>query len=177
MGYCSNCGSEMADDMMVCANCGNVKEQVQEQVTGDETTVLTQPEPTYNAQPVYNQTPNYNGQPVYNAQPVYNQAPPMYNNGYPAYGVPYAAPPKKTSKWDKTPISMWGYFGYDILFAIPLVGFICLLIFALGGTRNINLRNYAQSKFCLLIIVIILCVIAMLFGGLSAAFMSSQSYY
>lgn len=159
MGYCSNCGSEMPDDMMVCANCGNVKEQVQEQVTGNETTVLTQQEPTYNA------------------QPVYNQVPPMYNNGYPAYGVPYAAPPKKTSKWDKTPISMWGYFGYDILFAIPLVGFICLLIFALGGTRNINLRNYAQSKFCLLIIVIILCVIAMLFGGLSAAFMSSQSYY
>lgn len=31
------------------------------------------------------------------------------------------------------PISMWGYFGYQILFSIPCVGFIALLIFAFGG--------------------------------------------
>lgn len=44
------------------------------------------------------------------------------------------------------PISMWGYFGYQILFALPLIGTILLIVFALGGTRNINLRNY--SHFC-----------------------------
>lgn len=51
------------------------------------------------------------------------------------------------------PISAWGYFGYNILFAIPIVGFIFLLIYALGGTRNINLRNYARSFFCIYVIV------------------------
>ena len=28
------------------------------------------------------------------------------------------------------PISMWGYLGYEILFAIPLIGFILLLVFS-----------------------------------------------
>ena len=69
------------------------------------------------------------------------------------------------------PISMWGYFGYQILFAIPLIGFILLLVFALGGTRNINLRNFARSYFCLLIILVILVLVVFSltagFAGLS----------
>ena len=62
------------------------------------------------------------------------------------------------------PISMWGYFGYQILFAIPLVGLICLIIFACGGTRNINLRNFARSYFCTLILFIIIIVILSILG-------------
>ncbi len=60
--------------------------------------------------------------------------------------------------FDYTPISMWGYFGYQVLFAIPVIGFICLLIFAFGGTKNINLRNFARSFFCVTILALILCV-------------------
>jgi len=51
------------------------------------------------------------------------------------------------------PISMWGYFGYELLFSIPLVGLIVALVFSFGGTRNINLKNFARSYFCFLIIV------------------------
>ena len=43
------------------------------------------------------------------------------------------------------PISMWGYFGYELLFSIPLVGFIVLLVFSFGGTQNENLKNFARS--------------------------------
>lgn len=57
------------------------------------------------------------------------------------------------------PITAWGYFGYNILFSIPLVGFILLLIFAFGGTSNINLRNYSRSFFCALLVVIIISII------------------
>ena len=57
------------------------------------------------------------------------------------------------------PISMWGYFGYELLFAIPLVGFILLLVFSFGGTRNVNLRNFARSYFCALLVGLILSVI------------------
>lgn len=67
------------------------------------------------------------------------------------------------------PISMWGYFGYQILFAIPLIGFIFLLIFALGGCTNINLRNFARSYFCafiLLVVFIILLVVSGIGAGL-----------
>ncbi len=51
------------------------------------------------------------------------------------------------------PISAWGYFGYNILFSIPIIGFIFLLVYALGGTRNINLKNYARSFFCIYAII------------------------
>lgn len=65
------------------------------------------------------------------------------------------------------PISMWGYFGYGILFQIPIVGWIFLIIFALTAS-NINLRNFARSQFCFMIIwLILLCISA--FSGLMAA--------
>lgn len=66
------------------------------------------------------------------------------------------------------PISMWGYFGYELLFSIPCVGFILLIIFAVGGTKNVNLRNFARSYFCFLIILVVLIAILVATGGLAA---------
>ena len=57
------------------------------------------------------------------------------------------------------PISMWGYFGYELLFGIPVIGFIILLVFAFGGTPNKNLKNFARSKFCCAIVALVLSVI------------------
>ena len=56
------------------------------------------------------------------------------------------------------PISMWGYFGYEILFSIPVIGFICLIIFALGA-KNVNKKNFARSYFCYTIICLIIFVV------------------
>ena len=68
------------------------------------------------------------------------------------------------------PISMWGYFGYELLFVIPCVGWICLIVFALGGTSNVNLKNFARSYFCFLILAVILGLIGfLLVGGITAA--------
>lgn len=76
------------------------------------------------------------------------------------------------------PISMWGYFGYELLFAIPLVGFIVLLVFAFGGTRNKNLKNFARSYFCAMIVaVIIIVILAFVLGGLGYAIGSSSPRY
>ena len=49
------------------------------------------------------------------------------------------------------PISMWGYFGYEILFSIPCIGIIFLIVFALSA-KNVNLKNFARSYFCFIII-------------------------
>ena len=62
------------------------------------------------------------------------------------------------------PISAWGYFGYQLLFAVPLVGLILLIIFSLGGTRNINLRNFARSYFCIYLLGLIFIIILFLLG-------------
>ena len=63
------------------------------------------------------------------------------------------------------PISMWGYFGYELLFSIPVIGFIILLVFAFGGTGNINVKNFARSYFCMFILVL---VFGLLIFGLAA---------
>jgi hypothetical protein len=65
------------------------------------------------------------------------------------------------------PISMWGYFGYTILFAIPVVGLILAIVWSFSNT-NINRRNFARSQFCWLIIWLIIFIIAMV-SGMSAA--------
>lgn len=57
------------------------------------------------------------------------------------------------------PITAWGYFGWSIIFTIPLVGIIIALIKAFGNTENINLRNFARSMFCYFVIVGILCLL------------------
>ena len=68
--------------------------------------------------------------------------------------------------YEYKPISMWGYFGYELLFSIPFIGFILLLVFSFGGTKNINLRNFARSYFCFSIIVIIfIAIIFLLYGS------------
>lgn len=73
------------------------------------------------------------------------------------------------------PISMWGYFGYQLLFTIPCVGFILLIIFSFGGTKNLNLRNFARSYFCFTIIMAILVLIVIIASG-AAAFAGLTMY-
>lgn len=65
------------------------------------------------------------------------------------------------------PISMWGYFGYQILFAIPIIGWIIVVIFALTAS-NYNLRNFARSQFCVLILQIVLALILAFSGALAS---------
>lgn len=65
------------------------------------------------------------------------------------------------------PIGAWSYFLLNILFAIPIIGQICLIIFACSGS-NVNRRSYARSFFCTAIIVAVLVVILVVTGGLAA---------
>ncbi len=62
------------------------------------------------------------------------------------------------------PLSPWAYFGYNILFSLPVIGFILLIIFSLSNS-NINRRNYARSFFVIYIIIIIAVTIIGLAGG------------
>lgn len=72
------------------------------------------------------------------------------------------------------PISPWTYFLLNIVFAIPLIGLIVLIVMALGGTDNINKRNYARSFFFGLLIAIIFLLI---FGAAIIAAVQSTLEY
>lgn len=56
------------------------------------------------------------------------------------------------------PLGAWSYFGYNILFALPLIGWIFMVVFALSDT-NINRRSFARSFFCVWAIVIVIVVL------------------
>ena len=49
------------------------------------------------------------------------------------------------------PMSPWAYFGYEILYALPVVGWIFLVCHAIGA-RNVNKRNFARSFFVVYIL-------------------------
>lgn len=55
------------------------------------------------------------------------------------------------------PLGAWTYFWLQVLFTIPIVGFIFLIIFSINGS-NINRRNFARSYWCVLAIVAVLAV-------------------
>ena len=74
-------------------------------------------------------------------------------------------------------LSPWAYFGYSILFAIPLIGFILAIVFAFDNS-NLNRRNFARSYFCgLLIAVILIVLFAILVGAGMFAFSNSMRLY
>lgn len=73
-------------------------------------------------------------------------------------------------------LSPWAYFGYSILFAIPLIGFICAIVFACDSS-NLNRRNFARSYFCgLLIAVILIILFAVLVGAGIFAFNNAMLF-
>lgn len=59
------------------------------------------------------------------------------------------------------PLSPWGYFGYSLLFCIPIIGWIFWIVFAFSG-KNINRRNYARSFFCHFLFGLLICMVVAL---------------
>ena len=61
------------------------------------------------------------------------------------------------------PLSAWTYFGLEILYALPIVGWVFLICHAIGS-RNINKRSFARSYFCVYVIVILLVIVLLVSG-------------
>lgn len=97
----------------------------------------------YNQNGNFNQNPNYN----YKNDP---SIPPYYR-----------------------PLSPWAYFGYNILFAIPIIGWIFLIIYAFDNS-NINRKNYARSFFVIWLLVIIMISIFAAIGFGTFGIMSAH---
>lgn len=60
-------------------------------------------------------------------------------------------------------LSPWAYFGYNLLFSIPIIGLIMAIVFACDSS-NLNRRNYARSFFCGLLIAVIIFAVFMFLG-------------
>ena len=84
-----------------------------------------------------------------------------------------AAPVQKPMTKEDLPsqfrvLSPWAYFGLQLLYGIPVVGFIFLLIHTFSSA-NLNRRSFARSYWCALILVALVAIVVgiiALAGGL-----------
>lgn len=87
------------------------------------------------------------------------------------YDCPYCGAPQGITEeelpYELMPMGAWSYFFHSILFSIPVIGTIILIVFACGGTRNINKRNYARSYFCGIALLIIIILVVYIITGIS----------
>ena len=94
-------------------------------------------------------------QPLY-TQPVYPQPQPSVN---------------------PEPVSAWGFIGLTILFGIPVVGFICAIVFACMSSINTNIRNYARAQLILIAIAFVLLLIfGITLGSVTSVIMNELAY-
>lgn len=56
-------------------------------------------------------------------------------------------------------LSSWGFVGSMLLMAIPFVGIIITIVWASGGTVNLNRRNLARGYLILMAIGVVLYVL------------------
>ena len=154
--FCPKCGTEVSDDKAFCPECGNPLKSQAQQASGARKTAGAQQASE--------------GQQTAGAQQSW-QATGAQNGARPHPQVQFQSDTVVLPDEYK-PISMWGYFGYEILFSIPIVGFIVLIVLSING-KNQNVKNFARSYFCFTVIVLILLVILLVSvagAGASAAF-------
>ena len=153
--FCENCGANLPDDSKFCTGCGTTIESAAPAV-----------KPAAPVQPVRAAAPVTHppqSQPVYTppppqrlVQPAY--APPQqpyYNNQAAGYGALQA---------NREPLGVGSYIGMFFLSAIPMVGFIMLLVWAFGGSVNLNKKNYARAILIMGLIGVAVWIVVLVIG-------------
>ena len=132
--FCSNCGKQLPDNAKFCPDCG-------QPIIIPENPIVKEPEP----EPVKAPEPVAAPEPVKAPEPVDEPV--------------FAPAPEPVVPAENRPLGPWAYFGYGLLFSIPVIGFILLIILSFAG-RNVNRKNFARSYWCWAILVIALILIA-----------------
>lgn len=88
----------------------------------------------------------------------------------------FVQPTANTIPPENRPLSPWAYWGLQILYAVPIVGFIFLIIHSCSGA-NINRRNFARSYWCSLILVGIIGLIYLIVALIAGGAIYSSYYY
>ena len=168
--FCKKCGHSINEDSRFCLYCGEkVAYKVRDAFDENTEEAVEFDMPSYS---VEKETPAVIR--VVEEDNMYNRAPAKYNpqqnnyNNYnpvpPVQQVPVQQvfiPANNVVPPEYAPLSAWAYFGYKLLFLIPVVGFICLIIFSCSSD-NINRRNFARSYWCEYLICFVIFLIALL---------------
>lgn len=162
--FCKNCGGTVEDGATFCPYCGkkveseNIGSSNNNYSSGSSYNTSGSSNTNYNTNSNYGSN-NYNansgyGNTNYNTNANYGNS---INSNYGNMG--YVSE-------EYRPISMWGYFGYEILFAIPIVGFILKIVFAITS-KNKNLKNFALAYLIIEIVVFVIILLIASSTGIS----------
>ena len=136
MAFCTNCGNSIPDNVKFCTSCG--ASMATGAAAGTPAQSMKQTVPP--------------GPPVQSVQqPIQQPAP--------AYTVPPAV-------YKEEPVSTGGYIGIMLLMLIPIINLILLIIWACGGCRKVNKRNFARALLVWLLIAAVLTTLFIFIGGL-----------
>jgi hypothetical protein len=143
--HCTNCGNQMTADAKFCTSCGATTTTAADKVA----TVAT---PAQTAAPTATAAA---------ASATFAQAPVR-----PQAQSANATTPAQAAAYREEPISTGGYFGILFLLAIPALNLLLLMIWACGGCRKVNKRNFARAVLLWCVIGGILSLLIVLVGGL-----------
>lgn len=178
MKTCINCGQNNPDGAKFCINCGVVLPAVKQKPASAEEAALSGE--SAEATPAEEAEDSIGAEAPETAQPAgYSDTAPAGNaapdpvadfNAYyqaqgsctPQPGIPAGGQPGMQLPEALRPLSTLEYFCYLFLFSIPLIGFICMIVFAAGASQNQNLRNLSRAY---LLLVVLASLAAILFFG------------
>ena len=152
--FCSNCGKELQPNMKFCDECGHPAPKMTEPRE-------SKPEEPRPENPIQIPVPT-----THHTEESRN------TSAKEPVDTPIFSPePEPVVPAENRPLGPWAYFGYGLLFSIPVIGFILLIVFSFAG-KNVNRKNFARSYWCWLILalaLILILVIVLLTGVLRSA--------
>jgi predicted nucleic acid-binding Zn ribbon protein len=141
--FCPKCGATVENGTRFCSECGTDVLAAQAAPTGNA------------AQPQYARN-TYGTPPPPPAPP---QPRPQY--GYPQYPQPVNP--------NDAPLSVGQFILTMIVFAIPLVGFIMMLVWAFSSDVNKNRKNYSRAALILWVIGVVISIVLLIVAGAAIA--------
>lgn len=176
--FCTNCGKTIPDGSAFCTECGTpipseaparaVEEPapaaaavpeaaVPEEAAPEEiiASVQTEEAPTPEPKPVSEPIPEPIPEP-----PVQPQPQPSYQQqqSYRPQPAPVSTEGVKPKGGKYGVVGTGAFFGLQLLFALPLIGWIACIIMAFAP-KNENIRHYARANLIWFIVGIVLCVL------------------
>ena len=159
--FCGICGQEIVPGEVFCSICGAPVDPENQSAQPAQETIYQEP--------VYEQTYQ---EPVY--QQEYQPQAYQYQQQYPQQTYPqqvyqqnvYTQPQEE--KETAPVVGVGTYFGLNILFALPVIGFIMIIIMSFAPS-NKSVKNFARSYLLaigiVIILLVILLILSLVFGG------------